>query len=353
MSYDELSVLTHALCDPLRPQLALQLSSVASGLRAPMQAQLLELRAQHEAALQLAALYTRQSGLPWSCADLRDAEQLLLGEFHGRPLSSAHWRTLGNLAARQCLRTLGTLVVIEDSGNGDEGVGLFSAGLRRGCLPSLTRLGFSNSQLGPVGAAALAAALTTRAVPALQILRFGQSHIGDAGMASLAAPLRRLPALQRLWLFENGIGDVGLSALLAEPMSGVLRSLEQLDLHNNRVSNAGCARLHVVLSRGALPALETLSVEGNPCSSQAQRALAEALGSRGATAGARLAQLERRSGLDALLAQPANWQPQDSTVLQRIVALETAMSMPPSAHTSGSWLVRIAALEAEANARLL
>jgi len=119
MSYDELSVLTHALCDPLRPQLALQLSSVASGLRAPMQAQLLELRAQHEAALQLAALYTRQSGLPWSCVDLRDAEQLLLGEFHGRPLSSAHWRTLGNLAARQCLRKLGTLVVIEDSGNGD------------------------------------------------------------------------------------------------------------------------------------------------------------------------------------------------------------------------------------------
>jgi len=70
-------------------------------------------------ALQLAALYTRQSGLPWSCVDLRDAEQLLLGEFHGRPLSSAHWRTLGNLAARQCLRKLGTLVVIEDSGNGD------------------------------------------------------------------------------------------------------------------------------------------------------------------------------------------------------------------------------------------
>ena len=74
LSYDELSVLVHALCDPLRPQLALQLSSVASGLRAPMQAQLLELRAQHEAALSLAALYTRQSGLPWSCADLRDAE---------------------------------------------------------------------------------------------------------------------------------------------------------------------------------------------------------------------------------------------------------------------------------------
>ena len=196
LSYDELSVLVHSLCDPLQPQLALQLSSVASGIRAPMKAQLLELRAQHEAALQLAALYTRQSGLPWSCADLRDAEQLLLGDFHGRPLSSTHWRTLGNLAARQCLRKLGTLVVIEDSGNGDEGVGLFSAGLRRGCLPSLTRLGFSNSQLGPVGAAALAAALTSRAVPALQILRFGQSQIGDAGMISLAAPLRRLPALQ-------------------------------------------------------------------------------------------------------------------------------------------------------------
>ena len=149
MSYDELSVLTHALCDPLRPQLALQLSSVASGLRAPMQAGTAPRvagatrgrsaagRAVHTAGaaspgprrsrspspspsrnprLSL-ALCTRQSGLPWSCADLRDAEQLLLGEFHGRPLSSAHWRTLGNLAARQCLRTLGTLVVIEDSGN--------------------------------------------------------------------------------------------------------------------------------------------------------------------------------------------------------------------------------------------
>ena len=40
-------------------------------------------------------------------------------------------------------------------------------------------------------------------------------------------------------------------------------------------------------------------------------------------------------------------------LLQRIVALETAMSMPPGAHSSGSWLVRIAALEAEANERLL
>ena len=181
LSYDELSVLVHALCDPLRPHLVIQLSSVASGLRAPMQAQLLELRAQHEAARRLAALYTRPSGLPWSCVDLRDAEQLLLGDFHGRPLSPTHWSTLGDLAARRCLRKLGTLVVIEDSGDGDEGVGQFAAGLRRGGLPSLTRLGLSNPQLGPVGAAALAAALTRRAVPALRILRFGQSRIGDAG----------------------------------------------------------------------------------------------------------------------------------------------------------------------------
>mmetsp|Transcript_11852 Transcript_11852/g.24071 ORF Transcript_11852/g.24071 Transcript_11852/m.24071 type:complete len:303 (+) Transcript_11852:57-965(+) len=286
LSYDELSVLVHALCDPLRPQLAIQLSRAASGLRAAMKAQLIELRQQHEEAKQLASLYNG-----WSCADLRDAEQLLLGDFHGRPLSPAHWRTLGNLVARQCLRRLGTLVVIEevDNGNGDEGMSLFSAGLQLGCLPSLTRLGVSSCALGPLGASALAAALSRRAVPVLQILRFGRSRIGDAGMVTLAGPLRRLPMLQRLWLFENGFGDEGLAALLAEPMTGALRSLVHLDFHNNQVGNAGCALLASALSRGVLPALEELRVDGNPASALSalrgtvtRSAVEEALSGRGA-----------------------------------------------------------------------
>jgi hypothetical protein len=118
--------------------------------------------------------------------------------------------------------------------------------------------------------------------------------------------------------------------------------------------------LHVVLSRGSLPALDTLSVVGNPCSGHAQRAVAEALGARGATAGARLAQLERRlgavgPGTGGLAAGgvAAGGVAGDATVMQRIVALERAMAMAPSVHASGSWLVRIAAIEAEANERLL
>ena len=279
LGHDELSVLVNALCDPLRPYLALQLSGAAKGLHVPMRAQIIELRQQHESAKALASLYKG-----WSCSDLRDAEQLLLGDFHGRPLSPAHWRTLGNLAARQCLRSLGTLVVIEVAGDGnsDEGVALFSAGLRLGSLPSLTRLGFSSAQLGPRGASALAAALTERAVPALKMLRFGQSSIGDAGLVALSVPLRRLPRLQRLWLFENGFGDEGLAALLAEPLAGVLGSLEQLDIHNNLVSTVGCAALAAALIRGALPALEILTVEGNPASKLTQRAVGAALSARAA-----------------------------------------------------------------------
>ena len=53
-----------------------------------------------------------------------------------------------------------------------------------------------------------------------------------------------------------------------------------------------------------------------------------------------MAQLESRLGTDA---------PQGANVLQRIIALEAGMEMT----TTGSWLLRIAALEATANEWLL
>ena len=48
LSHDELGVVAHELCDPLRPQLAVHLSSTAEGLRVPMQAALVQLRQQRQ-----------------------------------------------------------------------------------------------------------------------------------------------------------------------------------------------------------------------------------------------------------------------------------------------------------------
>ena len=47
LSHDEQSIVTHELCDPLRPLLAVHLSSTAKGLWVPMQEQLAELKQRH------------------------------------------------------------------------------------------------------------------------------------------------------------------------------------------------------------------------------------------------------------------------------------------------------------------
>ena len=71
LSHDLVGIVTHELCDPLRPLLAVHLSSTAKGLWLPMQEQLAELRQRHAEAAALA----RAWGL--SCAALADATQLL------------------------------------------------------------------------------------------------------------------------------------------------------------------------------------------------------------------------------------------------------------------------------------
>ena len=55
LSHDEVSIVTHELCDPLRPLLAVHLSSTAKGLWVPMQEQLAELRPRHAVAEACAA----------------------------------------------------------------------------------------------------------------------------------------------------------------------------------------------------------------------------------------------------------------------------------------------------------
>ena len=66
LSHDEQSIVTHELCDPLRPLLAVHLSSTAKGLWVPMQEQLVELKQRHAeaAAMALCRAAEQQQRLP-------------------------------------------------------------------------------------------------------------------------------------------------------------------------------------------------------------------------------------------------------------------------------------------------
>ena len=66
LSHDEQSIVTHELCDPLRPLLSVHLSSTAKGLWVPMQEQLAELRQRHAEGAAMARA---------RCAALADATQ--------------------------------------------------------------------------------------------------------------------------------------------------------------------------------------------------------------------------------------------------------------------------------------
>ena len=120
LSDDEVSVVAHELCDPLRPLLAVHLSSTAKGLRTAMQPALAELRLQRQAAEAFAAHCGR------SAAGLRDATALCLGENDNIPISLAQWRTLGHLIGCRSLPRLAYLRVdlADDGDDGDEGAAL-------------------------------------------------------------------------------------------------------------------------------------------------------------------------------------------------------------------------------------
>ena len=191
LSHDEVSIVTHERCDPLAPLLAVHLSSTAKGLWVPMQEQLAELRQRHAEAAAMA----RAWGM--SCAALADATGLALGADCNKPLTLAHWRTLGMLIGCGSLLGLQTLFIDGDD-DGDEGVVSLADGLRRGRLPSLRNLALVEAQIGPQGATALAPALTKRALPSLDRLDLDNNPLGDAGLAALLPILRRLPKLKTL-----------------------------------------------------------------------------------------------------------------------------------------------------------
>ena len=266
LSLDEQSVVTHELCDPLRPLLAVHLSSTAKVLRGPMQEQLAELRPRHEEAAAMAAAW----GM--GCAALADETQLWLGGEDEYALTLTHWSTLGMLVGCGSLPWLARLYIDGDD-NGDEGVAALADGLRRGRLPSLHVLHLDDAQIGPHGAAALAPALTERALPSLAFLSLAGNPLGDAGLAALLPALRRLPPLKGLSLLGTNIGDEGVASLVAQPTAGALKTLESLYLERNEISDAGCASLASALRGGALPALKRLNLDENPPSKEARDAV--------------------------------------------------------------------------------
>ena len=291
LSFDEVEVLGYQLSDPLRPQLAVYLSSAARGLREAMQRVVTDLRRQHEEAKAFAV------SVGSNCEGFRAVAELHLGGgWHDPPfgvqeaalaaMTPGRWRMLGNLFKAQSLPHLDRLQII-GSDCGDAGVALLAAGLRSGCLPSLEVLQLQSAQIGPQGASALATALTKHAVPKLGWLTLSENPLGDVGLVALAASLRQLPALAWLHIDDTECGDAGLAALLVQPMAGALASLKSLSLKENRITDAGLGELAAVLGQsGALPKLwpagspsvlaaseDYLPVQGNPASHAALRAV--------------------------------------------------------------------------------
>ena len=273
---DLLGELARLLSDPLRPLLTVHLGSTAKGLKVPMQAALAELKQMHDDAAELAALCNKD--LAWLAA----RAGVFLGAQNQRPLSLAHWTTLGTLAGCRSLQSLRWLS-IEGSEDSDEGVTLLADGIHRGGLPCLSHLSLETAHIGPAGASALATALNKRALPSLEILSLENNQIADDGLAALAPALRQLPNLQQLYLTKNHISDKGVASLLAPPLCEcVLASLEFLYINGNRVGNEGCAALAHAIHIEDLPALNELLVYDNPASLQAQQAVADALRERAA-----------------------------------------------------------------------
>ena len=256
LSHDELEMVARELCDPLRPLLAVNLSSTAKGLRVPMQAALAQLRQQHQEAEAFVAFMKLPPRL-WSIEELCGATVVNISE---EKLTLAQWKGLGTLIGCGSLPMIATLDITL-AGCGDEEILLLAEGISR--LPSLTRLSLAMSRVGDRAAAALAAALTKRPMPALRELQLSDSQIGDPGLLALVPALRQMPKLEELVMFCNEFSDQGIAALITEPMTGVLESLKVLDMSSHGVSDISCFALTSVLRSGGLPALEQVSLHGS------------------------------------------------------------------------------------------
>ena len=273
LSHDELGVVAHELCDPLRPLLVANLSSTAKGLRVPMQAALAQLKHQHQEVAAFVAGMKRGFG-DLDPVGIEELNGLTVLDTNQDEFTLAHWRGLSTLIACGSLPVLNTLSI--QMYCDDEALLLLAAGIRCGGMPSLTRLDLSFSLAGFTVAGglvsdlrgfgdqatiALADALTEQPMPALRELRLSDNEIGDPGLLALAPVLRQMPALEILDMYLNNIGDEGFAALIAPPMTGALESLKYLDIgHGNRITDASCLALASLLRSGALSALEEVSL---------------------------------------------------------------------------------------------
>ena len=271
LSHDELGVIFDGLADPLRPAVAVALSSTCKGLRTPLHSALFMLLQRH---VRAAALCRRMA---MSCAALREAEVL---EWAYIGLTADDAATLSMILRISGLPKLLKLN-LENNNLGDAGMMVLCEGLSPGTAPSLLNLGLSNNQFGPVGAEALAAALRRGAVPKLKSLGFGSIPIGSQGVAALAVPLRKLSALEYLYLGKCEIGDEGVASLFANLGKDDFKALSLLFLDGNAITDAGCAtlaRIRDAPNTNALPVLEALFLLQNPASAAARQAAKDALG---------------------------------------------------------------------------
>eukprot|EP00964_Phaeocystis_antarctica_P080019 scaffold49912_cov66-Phaeocystis_antarctica.AAC.3 len=268
LSGDEQRILFTQLCNALDPRLAVALSSTCNELRELTQAQLQQLRADHEAAAALCHKAELRS-----CKELREAKEV---SWYYKGLSSDDLALLGTLGS--VLPALEDLTLYNSAAAaGPDGVQRLAEGLGAGALPAVTALVIHGMHVGDAGASALAAALGRGALPRLKTLCLSNAAIGDAGLVALAPALRRRAALDSLDLGSNPFGDEGLAALVAPPPSagapppstGVLTKLKLLYLSSTHFTDAGCATLAAALNSSALPALKELYLNGILASAEA------------------------------------------------------------------------------------
>ena len=265
LSHDELGVIVDGLADPLRPVVAVALSSTCLGLRMPLREAVAVLKERHVRAEALC----RKVGL--SCAGLRDATALAWVE---KEFNTGDMATLGMLLRTSGLPKMESLELalsLEDIG--DKGAQALFEGLGHCAAPSLRLLGFGGNEVGPPGAAALAAALHRGAMPKLAVLGLNFNPIGSQGVAALVPVLRKMPALKKLCLCHCDIGDEGVASLVGNLGKDDFKALENLYLDDNKITSAGGETLAAAVNGNAFQLLEALDMRRNDMSAEEEEAL--------------------------------------------------------------------------------